>query len=142
MKTSISIFKISSPLQRLSGSKITILFIALFMIGCSYYKVKKVDETEISISAEIEKYNTENRYVILHSGDTEKHLSSIIINADKNELTARTKDINARHTYYEPRRNKRVNKYNVDKGQPTSEVHFYTNTKLDLTGQSEISLPF
>ncbi len=142
MKTSISIFKISSPLQRLSGSKITILFIALFMIGCSYYKVKKVDETEISISAEIEKYNTENRYVILHSGDTEKHLSSIIINADKNELTARTKDINARHTYYEPRRNKRVNKYNVDKGQPASEVHFYTNTKLDLTGQSEISLPF
>jgi len=142
MKISILIFKISSSLQRLSGPKITILFIALFIIGCSYYKVEKVDNSEISISEEIEKYNTENRYVILHSGDTVKHLSSIIINADKNELTAKTEDINQLHTYYKPRRNKRVNKYNGNKGQPTSEVHFYTNTKLDLTGQSEISLPF
>lgn len=142
MKTSISIFKISSPFQRLLKSKITILFLTLLMIGCSYYKAEKVDNREISISVEIEKYNTENRYVILHSGDTKKHLSSILVNADKNELTAKTKEINAFHTYYKPRRNKRVNRYNGDKGQPTNEVHFYANTILDLNGQSEISLPF
>lgn len=121
--------------------RIIFLLLLLFVIGCSYYKVGKVQSGDGINAANIENYSA-NKYVILHSGSKTMHLASIVVDNDKQQLTAVTKSLDADHTNYVTSPGNSVYHYNKSKGNPTYEVHFYSNEAIAMSENSAIVLPF
>lgn len=137
-------FKSLIGLRKLPYSKTqrTIFFLLLlFVIGCAYYRVGKTQRGDDITAANIENYSA-NKYVILHSGSTTMHLTSIVVDNDNKQLTAVTKPLDVSHTYYVANPGNSVYRYNKSKGNPTYEVHFYSNAALDMSENSAIALPF
>jgi len=140
----LSKFKFLIGLRKLPYSKTqrTIFFLLLlFVIGCAYYKVGKTRSGDGINAANIESYSA-NKYVILHSGSKTMHLATIVVDNDNQQLTAVTKPLDVSHTYYVTSPGNSVFRYNKSKGDPTYEVHFYSNADLDMNENSAIVLPF
>lgn len=125
-----------------SKTQRTIFFLlTLFVIGCSYYKVGKVQSGDGINAKNIQNYSA-NKYVILHSGSKTMHLASIVVDNDKQQLTAVTKSLDADHTNYVTSPGNSVYRYNKSKGNPTYEVHFYSNEAIDMSENAAVVLPF
>jgi len=140
----LSKFKSLIGLRKLPYSKtqlVVFLILLLLVITCSYYKVGKVQTGDSINAASIENYGV-NKYVILHSGGKTMHLASIVVDNNNQQLTAITKPVDADHTYYVASPGNSVFRYDKSKGNPTYEVHFYSNASLDMNENSAIVLPF
>lgn len=83
----------------------------------------------------------QDRYVIIHSGDAIWHLSNVLLNEDKKEITASLSDVEHSHTLYPLKRDKNYRVYHPSKSKKTLELHFYTNEIINKDN-SQVIIPF
>jgi len=114
----------------------------LTQISCgNRYVDKKIDLSKIDTTAVLQKYQTK-KYFILHDGQSDLHLYSVIIDELNKKMKARVSEISAAHTFYQPVGGETSHKYKKKLGDPKSEIHLFTSANLDITSDKIIDIPF
>ena len=139
-----SILQIIKTKQR-ANFLISLLVLASFLnlvVGCSYYKIKSTDAN--SMTSKIEPKTEEGRakYIIVHFGTETRHLSNVTFNEDSKEVSGTLENVSASHTLYQPKPNKTVVKYKINKSDKTAEVHIYTNKAITDFSGTQIAIPY
>ena len=121
---------------------ITLFAFMNFVISCSYYKSRSINTNPDNFSNQYKSIDKKERYAIIHSGNETWHLSNIIVNEDKKEITASLSAVDTSHTLYSLKGNSKSKRYHKSKSKKTFEIHFYTNQDLNKNATSEVVIPF
>ena len=114
----------------------------LTQISCgNRYVDKKINLNKIDTTAVLQKYKGK-KYFILHDGQSDVHLYSVIVDELNKKMMARVSEIDAAHTFYQPISGKTSHKYKKKLGDPKSEVHLYTSNNLEITSDKIVDIPF
>ncbi|WP_223034709.1 hypothetical protein [Hanstruepera marina] len=135
------VFKKNKNLTRGLALILTFTFLNL-IISCSYYNVKDLTTSPETLSKQIENFNSESRYAVIHTGITIWHLENIILNEDNKTITGIAQELSLEHTPLQPREKKRVHRYKRDKQEPFNELHLYLSSNVDAKFGSEVTIPF
>lgn len=109
-------------------------------ISCSYYTVKEIPTTKENIKKQVNDFNTQEKYVIIHSNMFSWHLSDMVLNDDNQTISGIIRPINNEHLYKNPRESKRVHGYSKIKTKPLDEVHFYLKTPTSFNNNDNVSI--
>lgn len=109
-------------------------------ISCSYFSVRDVPTTKENITVQIGKFNTSEKYVIVHSDSLSWHLKDMVLNDDDQTISGTIEAINDAHIYKRPRDKKRVHRYKRQKTDPLNEIHFYLKTPTNFQGADEVTI--
>ncbi|MBL0097446.1 MAG: hypothetical protein IPP46_13890 [Bacteroidetes bacterium] len=75
---------------RIPVSLFLIVAILNLSIGCNYYKVRSIDELTASLSKEkIQSYQKLHKYIVLHTAETNYHITDISIDSTNNFMKAK-----------------------------------------------------
>lgn len=121
---------------------ITLFAFMNFVISCSYYKSRSIATNPDNLSNQYKSIDKKERYAIIHSGNETWHLSNIVVNEDKKEITASLSAVDTSHTLYSLKGNSKSKRYHKSKSKKTLEIHFYTNQDLNKSATSEVVIPF
>ena len=118
-----------------------LLILALLNLttGCSYYKNKKVETHPDTMAEQINKFNQEQKYVVIHAGSNSWHLNDILINEDEQLLSGTIDMISASHQNLIEI--DKTFKYNRNKSQPLNEVHFFLKNNISPERGKTIVIP-
>ena len=118
-----------------------LLILALLNLttGCSYYKNKKVETQPDTMAEQINKFNQEQKYVVIHSGSNSWHLNNIVIDEDQHLLSGDIDNISALHEH--PIEIDKTFKYNKNKSQPLNEVHFFLTNNISPEIGKKLTIP-
>jgi len=146
MKKFETIYQSSNLYKKLKmkSTLISILFSVImisFSISCSYYTVKDVPTTQENITKQVNDFNTQEKYVIIHSNMFSWHLNDMVLNDDNQTISGIIQQINTEHLYKNPRESKRVHGYSKHKTKPLDEVHFYLKTPTAFNNNETVSIP-
>ncbi len=113
---------------------IVVLIAFLNMLtGCNYYMVNTLKPVPGDNSV-VSNALTQPKYFILHHGSNAWHMSDIVIDEGKQELTCTAGLLPPDHMYYMGTNTEGVNRYKVSNGNPTYEVHIYISEYAELSG--------
>ncbi len=118
---------------------LTLSFLNL-ITSCSYYNVRDVTTSPETIAKQVEDFNMNQKYAVIHSGGDIFHLNNLVINEDTKTITGVIQSLNELHGL--SNREKRVHKYVKSKQQPLNEVHFMLENTMDSEIGSPVSIPF
>lgn len=121
---------------------ITLFAFMNFVISCSYYKSRSIATNPDNLSNQYKSIDKKERYTIIHSGNETWHLSNIVVNENKKEITASLSAVDTSHTLYSLKGNSKSKRYHKSKSKKTLEIHFYTNQDLNKSATSEVVIPF
>jgi len=128
---------------KMKSTLISILFSVLmisFSISCSYYTVKDALTTQENITKQIDEFNTQEKYVIVHSEKFFWHLKDMVLNDDDQTISGTILNVSNDHTYKKLRDEKRVHRYKKNKTNPLDEVHFYLKTPTSFNNNETVSI--
>ena len=108
----------------------------LTQISCGNRYVDKKGTTAV-----LQKYKAK-KYFILHDGQSDVHIYSVIVDELNKKIMAQVSEINAAHTFYQPVGGEKSHKYKKKLGDPKSEIHLYTSANLDITSEKIVDIPF
>jgi len=110
-------------------------------VSCSYYTVKDVPTTKENITKQVDNFNTQEKYVIVHSDNLSWHLKDMVLNDDEQMISGTIETVGNSHLYKRVRDNKRVHNYNKQKTDPLNEVHFYLKTSISFNYAEYVNIP-
>ncbi len=114
------------------------------LFACSYFKVQQIEAaTEAEKQAQINNFEQEQKYIVIHSQEVKYHLEKIDVNQDDQLLSGTLVPLNANHMHPKDPNIKigKTYRYNKNKTEPLNEVHIYLNGNYDLEQGKEISIP-
>lgn len=107
-------------------------------LGCSYYTVAPMEITRENIKS----FNEQEKYVVIHSGESIYNLNQMVFNEDDKTITGIAKHLLPQHIYKTKREDKRVQRYKKERQNPLNEVHFYVQNVNFPKMETEVSIPF
>lgn len=140
MKSIFTSYHSLNCLWQSSQTKLTLLILLLILmltqISCGNRYVDKKGTTAV-----LQKYKAK-KYFILHDGQSDVHIYSVIVDELNKKIMALVSEINAAHTFYQPVGGEKSHKYKKKLGDPKSEIHLYTSANLDITSEKIVDIPF
>jgi hypothetical protein len=102
--------------------------------------VKDVPTTQEKITKQVDDFNAQEKYVIVHSEKFFWHLKDMVLNDDDQTISGTIVYVSNEHTYKKPREVKRVHRYNTNNTNPLNEVHFYLKTPTSFNINETVSI--
>ena len=123
-------------------SFILIVAILNLSIGCSYFKVRTIDELTADLSKEqLQTYQNLNKYIILHTTDYIYHITIVSLDSDKNLMECKVMSLDNNHKLYTSPDDAGYRYKRRSESGVLNEVHLFTNAYVKPDQNEKISLP-
>jgi len=141
LRNPISTIRSKRKLTRLLSVFLSVLLLHLFT-GCSYYRVKGLPDSQQDTRITwIKKFNEAQKYIIVHQGGTELHLSNAYLEDARLLLSGTLDTISPRHSYKHTVEIGKGYRYKRKIQSPLNEVHIFVGPEVRLTPKAQVDIP-